>query len=153
MIVDLPNTTTAAISKKLVRLRQDVGAMTLARVLTLVIVADSETGADEAIEAANDASRQHPCRIIALVGSDTSGSSRLDAQIRVGGDAGAGEVVSCGCMARSPGTATAFCCPCCWPTPLWWRGGPRMLPRTPPGRRSGRWRSDGSPTAPRPTTR
>jgi glucose-6-phosphate dehydrogenase assembly protein OpcA len=93
MIVDLPNTTTAAISKKLVRLRQDVGAMTLGRVLTLIIVADPETGTDEAIEAATDASRQHPCRIIALVVGDTTGDSRLDAQIRVGGDAGAGEVV------------------------------------------------------------
>ena len=93
MIVDLPNTTTAAVSKKLVRLRQDVGAMTLARVLTLVIVADTDTEAEEAIVAANDASRQHPCRLIALVGGDTSGASRLDAQIRVGGDAGAGEVV------------------------------------------------------------
>jgi len=93
LIVDLPSTTTAAISKKLVRLRQDVGAMTLARVLTLVIVVDNATEADEALEAANDASRQHPCRIIALVSGNKIGISRLDAQIRVGGDAGAGEVV------------------------------------------------------------
>ena len=61
MIVDLPSTTTAAVSKKLVRLRNDVGAMALGRVLTLLIIAD-ESDADEAIEAANDASRQHPCR-------------------------------------------------------------------------------------------
>jgi glucose-6-phosphate dehydrogenase assembly protein OpcA len=93
MIVDLPNTTTAAISKKLVRLRQDVGAMTLGRVLTLVIVVGHATEADEAIEAANDASRQHPCRIIALISGSKNGTSRLDGQIRVGGDAGAGEVV------------------------------------------------------------
>jgi glucose-6-phosphate dehydrogenase assembly protein OpcA len=93
MIVDLPSTTTAAISKKLVRLRQNVGAMCLGRVLTLVIVANAETEVDQAIEAANDASCQHPCRIIALVGGDPSGASQLDAQIRVGGDAGAGEVI------------------------------------------------------------
>jgi glucose-6-phosphate dehydrogenase assembly protein OpcA len=93
MIVDLPDTTTAAISTKLIRLRQDVGAMALGRVLTLIIVAYPGTEPDEAIEAANDASRQHPCRIIALVVSDTGGDTRLDAQIRVGGDAGAGEVV------------------------------------------------------------
>ena len=92
MIVDLPNTTTAAVSKKMVKLRNDVGAMTLGRVLTLVIVVD-ETEADEAIEAANDASRQHPCRIIALVRGATDGANRLDAQIRVGGDAGASEVI------------------------------------------------------------
>jgi len=92
VIVDLPSTSTAAVSKKLIRLRNDVGAMTLGRVLTLVIVVD-ETEADEAIEAANDASRQHPCRIIALVRGNRRGTSRLDAQIRVGGDAGASEVV------------------------------------------------------------
>jgi glucose-6-phosphate dehydrogenase assembly protein OpcA len=92
VIVDLPSTTTAAVSKKLVRLRSDVGAMTLGRVLTLLIIAD-ESAADEAIEAANDASRQHPCRIIAIVTGNKRGASRLDAQIRVGGDAGASEIV------------------------------------------------------------
>ena len=60
--------------------------------LTLVIVAD-EQDAEEAIEAANDASREHPCRIIAVVIGNKRGQSRIDAQIRVGGDAGASEVV------------------------------------------------------------
>ncbi|MEP7034985.1 MAG: glucose-6-phosphate dehydrogenase assembly protein OpcA [Dermatophilaceae bacterium] len=92
MIVDLPGTTTVAVSKKMVELRNDVGAMTLGRVLTLVIVVD-DAGADEAIEAANDASHQHPCRIIALVPGSKRGANRLDAQIRVGGDAGASEVI------------------------------------------------------------
>ena len=92
MIVDLPSTTTAAVSKKLVQLRQDTGAMALSRVLTLVIVV-GEQDAEEAIDAANDASHQHPCRIIAVVPSTKRGRSRLDGQIRVGGDAGASEVV------------------------------------------------------------
>ncbi|MDF2091904.1 glucose-6-phosphate dehydrogenase assembly protein OpcA [Knoellia sp. 3-2P3] len=92
MIVDLPSTTTKEISKKLVRLRQDVGAMALSRVLTLVLVVD-ERHAEEAIQVANDASHQHPCRIIAVVTGNKRGASRLDAQIRVGGDAGASEVV------------------------------------------------------------
>ena len=92
MIVDLPGTTTAAVNKYLIKLRHDVGAMTLGRVLTLVIVVN-ETEAESAIEAANDASRQHPCRIIALISGKKSGPSRLDTQIRVGGDAGASEVV------------------------------------------------------------
>lgn len=93
MIVDLPNTTTSAVSKKLVRLRHDVGAMTLGRVLTLVIILSDEAQADAAIEAAIDASRQHPCRIVALIPGNRRGLSRLDGQIRVGGDAGASEVV------------------------------------------------------------
>ena len=42
MIVDLPSTTTVAISKKLVALRQDTGAMALGRVLTLLIVVDEK---------------------------------------------------------------------------------------------------------------
>lgn len=93
MIVDLPGTTTAAVSRKLVKLRNDVGAIALGRVLTLIIVADEPQVANEAIEAANDASHQHPCRIIALLGGKKAGVSRLDAQIRVGGDAGASEVI------------------------------------------------------------
>lgn len=92
MIVDLPNTTTAAVSKKLVALRANTGAMALSRVLTLVVVVD-ETEAEEAIEVANDASRQHPCRIIVVVGGNRRGQARLDGQIRLGGDAGASEVV------------------------------------------------------------
>jgi len=92
VIVDLPSTTTSAVNRKLVKLRNDVGAMALGRVLTLVLVVDQDQ-ADDAIEAANDASRQHPCRIIALIRGNGRGASRLDAQIRVGGDAGASEVV------------------------------------------------------------
>lgn len=92
MIVDLPSTTTVDISKKLVRLRSETGSMALTRVLTLVVVVD-ENDADAAIETANDASRQHPCRIIVVVIANRRGATRLDGQIRIGGDAGASEVV------------------------------------------------------------
>lgn len=92
MIIDLPKTSSPSVSKKLVQLRNDVGAMTLGRVLTLVIVVDDHQ-ADEIIEAANDASRQHPCRIIVVVAGNRRGANRMDAQIRIGGDAGASEVV------------------------------------------------------------
>lgn len=94
MIVELPNTTTSGISRALVKLRDEGGAVALGRVLTLVI-ATRHGAEEEAIEAANDASREHPMRVIVL--STSSGSadeeSRLDAQIRVGGDAGASEVI------------------------------------------------------------
>jgi glucose-6-phosphate dehydrogenase assembly protein OpcA len=92
MIVDLPNTTTNAINHRLVDLRGDGGAVALGRVLTLIQVTD-EVGADDAIDVANDASREHPCRVIAIVRGNKRGTSRLDAQIRVGGDAGASEVI------------------------------------------------------------
>ncbi|MGL5819650.1 MAG: glucose-6-phosphate dehydrogenase assembly protein OpcA [Phycicoccus sp.] len=92
MIVDLPSTSTADVARRLVRLRADTGSMALSRVLTLVVVVD-ETEADDAIDVAGDASRQHPCRIIVVVTGNNRGAARLDAQIRVGGDAGASEVV------------------------------------------------------------
>jgi len=95
MIVDLPNTTTSAISKTLVKIREEGGAVALGRVLTLIITTHLGTE-EEAIEAANEASREHPMRII-VVSTDpddkSTSEARVDAQIRVGGDAGAGEVV------------------------------------------------------------
>jgi glucose-6-phosphate dehydrogenase assembly protein OpcA len=92
VIVDLPSTSTTSISKRLVRMRNEMGATTLGRVLTLVVLVN-ETDADQAIEDANDASHQHPCRIVVVIRGDKRGANRLDAQIRVGGDAGASEVV------------------------------------------------------------
>ncbi|MFK5635392.1 MULTISPECIES: 6-phosphogluconolactonase [unclassified Ornithinimicrobium] len=92
MILDLPSTSSGTVSKELVRLRNAVGAMAMGRVLTLLVSVD-EGRADAAIKAANDATRQHPARILVLVSSNSRGAERLDAQIRVGGDAGASEIV------------------------------------------------------------
>ncbi len=92
MITDLPDTTTKDISKTLVRLRNQVGAMALGRVLTLVVVID-DVDAQDAIDVATQASRQHPCRIVVVIAGDRRGKNRLDAQIRLGGDAGASEIV------------------------------------------------------------
>ncbi|CAN5340439.1 glucose-6-phosphate dehydrogenase assembly protein OpcA [soil metagenome] len=94
MIVDLPNTTTSQISKNLVKIREEGGAVALGRVLTLII--STRLGEEEeAIEAANDASREHPMRVLVISTGDGTQRSepRVDAQIRVGGDAGASEVV------------------------------------------------------------
>jgi glucose-6-phosphate dehydrogenase assembly protein OpcA len=94
MIVDLQNTTSSKVSKALVRLREQGGAVALGRVLTLIIETDEEN-LERAIETANEASREHPCRILVLSSTPNSHSSgpKLDAQIRVGGDAGASEVI------------------------------------------------------------
>ncbi len=94
VIIDLANTTTNDINKKLIELREEVGAVTMGRVLTLVIAPDTEAVLEESIEAANYASREHPCRIIVVAPGDVDADQpRLDAQVRVGADAGAGEVV------------------------------------------------------------
>lgn len=93
MITDLPSTSTTTVSKKLVELRKTGGAVTLGRVLTLVVCTRDSQNAEEIIDAANEASREHPCRVIVVARGSREAYPRLDAQIRVGGDAGASEVV------------------------------------------------------------
>jgi glucose-6-phosphate dehydrogenase assembly protein OpcA len=94
MILELPATSTNEINKKLDELREQTGAVTLGRVLTLVIAPDSEAMLEESIEAANAASHEHPSRVIVVITGDADADeARLDAQLRVGGDSGAGEVV------------------------------------------------------------
>lgn len=92
MIVQMENTTVSQIEKKLRQLRDENGVVTLGRVLTLVILA--RAGHSEmAVEAANFASHEHPCRIITHVAHSPNEATRLDAQLRLGGDAGASDVI------------------------------------------------------------
>lgn len=94
MIVELPDTSTNDINKRLDELREKTGAVTLGRVLTLVIAPDSEAMLEESIDAANAASHEHPSRVIVVMTGDAEApEARLDAQLRGGGDSGAGEVV------------------------------------------------------------
>jgi len=93
VIIDLPGTTTNDVNKRLVKLRDEGGAVALGRVLTLVIDVGTHD-VEEAIEAANDASREHPCRVIVIAQAAADAEEgELHAQIRLGGDAGASEVV------------------------------------------------------------
>lgn len=103
MIVDLPNTTVSKISKSLVQIREQGGAVALGRVLTLVIQTDPGN-AENAIQAANAASREHPSRIIVLIDQTEGTEPKLDAEIRVGGDAGASEVI----ILRPVGDAASY---------------------------------------------
>ncbi|WP_330229847.1 glucose-6-phosphate dehydrogenase assembly protein OpcA [Nocardia sp. NBC_00508] len=93
MIVDMPETKTGEVTKRLVQLRESNGVITVGRVLTLVVCTLDSSEAEGAIDAANDASREHPCRVVVLARGDREAATRLDAQIRVGGDAGAAEVI------------------------------------------------------------
>ena len=134
MIVDLPDTTTSAISKSLVKIREENGVVALGRVLTLVI-ATPLGEEEEAIEAANDASREHPMRVIVL-SSHPDGlqrePARLDAEIRVGGDAGASEVIllkAYGDTASDEeGLVTSLLLPDA-PVVVWWPRNPPESPR------------------------
>jgi hypothetical protein len=142
VIVDLPDTTVSKIARSLVSVREEGGAVALGRVLTLVIVTTHGLH-EEAIEAANDASASTRCA--SSCSSRTRGDAKLDAQIRVGGDAGASEVVvlrAQGDVATNQeGLVTGLLLPDA-PVIAWWPDFPPASPRHPT---SDAWPSAASP--------
>ncbi|MBT1169607.1 glucose-6-phosphate dehydrogenase assembly protein OpcA [Bifidobacterium sp. SO4] len=117
MIIDMPNTRTREIAHKIDELHEERGESATGRVLTLLI-ATEDADLEHALEVANAASREHPCRVIAIVPdtahrddttddvkamektdnpaidlTDGPAESNLDAQVRFGADAGAGEII------------------------------------------------------------
>lgn len=136
MIVDLPNTTTIDLCKKISAMREEGGTVTLGRVLTLVISVDCEELVEATIEAANAASREHPCRVIVVVPADRAAAEpRLDGQLRVGHDAGAGEVVVLRISGPLAEHASSVVTPFLLPdTPVvaWWPGVAPAVPANDP---------------------
>ncbi|MEV0324155.1 glucose-6-phosphate dehydrogenase assembly protein OpcA [Streptomyces sp. NPDC050658] len=97
MKIDLTDTTSSKINKALVKGRRAIGTPAVGMVLTLVIVTDEENAYD-ALKAANEASREHPSRTLVVIRRAARSprdrtTSRLDAEVRVGADAGTGETV------------------------------------------------------------
>ncbi|MEU5543013.1 glucose-6-phosphate dehydrogenase assembly protein OpcA [Streptomyces sp. 2333.5] len=97
MKIDLTETTSSKINKALVQGRRAVGTPAIGMVLTLVIVTDEENAYD-ALKAANEASREHPSRTLVVIkrvsrSPRDRAKARLDAEVRVGTDAGTGETV------------------------------------------------------------
>ncbi|MFE9672646.1 glucose-6-phosphate dehydrogenase assembly protein OpcA [Streptomyces sp. NPDC006259] len=97
MKTDLTDTTASKINKALVKARRAIGTPAVGMVLTLVIVTDEENAYD-ALKAAGDASREHPSRKLVVIKRVSRSprdrtQSRLDAEVRVGADAGTGETV------------------------------------------------------------
>ena len=149
MIIDLPDTTASHVSKTLVRIRDEAGAVALGRVLTLIItsvIGDEE----EVIAAANEASREHPMRIIVVSTNISAPAPRLDAEIRVGGDAGASEVIVLRAHGETAsdlrGLVTGLLLPDA-PVVSWWPGEcPDALCDTPLGRLAQRRITDSAAT-------
>ncbi|MDQ1044525.1 glucose-6-phosphate dehydrogenase assembly protein OpcA [Streptomyces sp. V4I2] len=97
MKIDLTDTTASKINKALVQGRRAIGTPAVGMVLTLVIVTDEENAYD-ALKAANDASHEHPSRTLVVIRRVSRSprdrtQSRLDAEVRVGVEAGTGETV------------------------------------------------------------
>jgi glucose-6-phosphate dehydrogenase assembly protein OpcA len=91
MSVRLDDTTAAQVSTAISAERFRQGSSAVGRVLTLVIIADEASHAD-AVRAAAEAAREHPCRILTAIPRPGRGPARLDAEITVGGLDGLGEL-------------------------------------------------------------
>ncbi|PZG93503.1 glucose-6-phosphate dehydrogenase assembly protein OpcA [Streptomyces sp. NTH33] len=97
MKIDLTDTTAGDINKALVQGRRAIGTPAVGMVLTMVIVTDEENAYDS-IKAAEEASHEHPSRMLVVIKRHSRTPrdrthSRLDAEVRVGAEAGAGETV------------------------------------------------------------
>ena len=91
MTIDLTDTTTGAIHDALTEARRRMGGPASGMVLTLIIVTD-EAAQYDAVRAANQAGREHPSRVLAVITRRPKNESRLDAEIRVG-ENGPGETI------------------------------------------------------------
>ncbi|GHA88343.1 glucose-6-phosphate dehydrogenase assembly protein OpcA [Streptomyces termitum] len=97
MKIDLTDTNSSAINKAILEGRRAVGTPAVGVVLTLVIVTDEENAYD-AVRAANEASKEHPSRTLVVIRRRALSPrerhvTRLDAEVRLGTDAGSGETV------------------------------------------------------------
>ncbi|MEU2241110.1 glucose-6-phosphate dehydrogenase assembly protein OpcA [Streptomyces sp. NPDC018338] len=97
MKIDLTDTNSSKINKAILEGRRAVGTPAVGVVLTMLVVTDEENAYD-AVRAASEASREHPSRILVVIKRHARTprerhETRLDAEVRLGSDAGSGETV------------------------------------------------------------
>jgi glucose-6-phosphate dehydrogenase assembly protein OpcA len=135
MLIEEANTSTSAIRAALRRARDQLGGPTTGVVLNLIIMTD-ESSQYDAVRAASQAGREHPCRVLGVIARDPRGESRLDAEIRTG-DGAPGQTVllrTYGLMSlHSDSVVTPLLVPDT-PVVTWWPGtGPAMPSAEPLG--------------------
>jgi glucose-6-phosphate dehydrogenase assembly protein OpcA len=134
MHIDCTDTTTRNIQESLRQARHLMGGPAVGMVLTLVIVTD-ESAQYDAVRAATEAAREHPCRVLTVISREARGtSSRLDAEIRMG-ETGPGETVLLRMYGPLANHADSVVLPLLVPdTPVvtWWPGNAPNVPGTDP---------------------
>ena len=133
MTIDLTETTTGAIASALQQARRRLGDPASGMVLTLVIVTD-EGAQYDAVRAANEAAREHPCRVLVVITRRPGAEPRLDAEIRVG-ETSPGETLLLRMYGPVGLHADSVVEPLLLPdTPVvtWWPGDPPAVPAADP---------------------
>lgn len=82
-MIELTDTTSSAIAAELLRARRRAGSPAMGMVMTLVFVVADED-AEDAMQAARNASREHPARVLGVILGDGRGSARVDARVGIG---------------------------------------------------------------------
>jgi len=83
MKVELVDTTASTVRNELTRMCQQMGGLTTGVVLNLVILTD-EADQYDAMRAATQAGREHPCQVLGVIARSGRRPRRLDAEITVG---------------------------------------------------------------------
>jgi glucose-6-phosphate dehydrogenase assembly protein OpcA len=123
MIIDLANTSTRKIQDALTATRHRMGGPATGKVLTLIVVTD-EAAQYDAIRAATEVAREHPCRILGVIARGREAEPRFDAEVRVG-ESGPGETVLLRMYGQLAEHADSVVLPLLVPdTPVvtWWPG-------------------------------
>ena len=147
-MIELIDTNASAIAAEFVRARRSAGSPAMGMIMTLVIVAEG-ADADEAMEVAQSASREHPARILGVVFGDRPGAARSTPRSGIGSGA-SGEralIRLTGEVTRHAAVRGAAAAAARLPR----RGvvAGQGARRTPPPTRSACWAPVGSPTPPR----
>jgi glucose-6-phosphate dehydrogenase assembly protein OpcA len=133
MLIDLTDTTTSEVRGALTKVRDQLGGPTTGVVLNLIIMTD-ESRQHDAVRAASQAGREHPCRILGVISRGDRGPSRLDAEIR-SGDGAAGQTVLMrlyGPMSLHPDSVVMPLLVPDTPIVTWWPGAGPGAPATEP---------------------
>jgi glucose-6-phosphate dehydrogenase assembly protein OpcA len=129
MTIDLTETSASDIGAALTDLRRHA-ATPMGVVHTLVIVTD-ERGHHDAISAAGEAAREHPCRVLAVISRATKGSPRLDSEITLHPDTGPSETITLrlhGPLAHHPASVVIPLLLPDTPVVTWWPGQAPTVP-------------------------
>ncbi|HET9423371.1 MAG TPA: glucose-6-phosphate dehydrogenase assembly protein OpcA [Nocardioides sp.] len=82
-MIELIDTTSSAIAAEFVRARTRAGSPAMGMVMTLVIVV-AEEDAETAMKTAQQASHEHPARVLGVILGDARGSAQVNAQVGTG---------------------------------------------------------------------
>lgn len=80
---ELTDTNSSGIARELMRARMRAGSPAMGMVMTLVVVVDEDDAA-EAMEAAREASKEHPARVLGVILGDARGTASVGAQVGTG---------------------------------------------------------------------